>query len=60
LNVLISEGGQILDAKVVTSAHPILDEAALEAVKQWSFEPASKKGVKVKVWYPVNMAFQNR
>ena len=60
LNVLVSESGQVLDAKVVTSAHPILDQSAIEAVKQWVFEPASKKGVKVKVWYPVNMAFQSR
>jgi TonB family protein len=60
LNVLISETGQVLEAKVVTSAHPILDESAVEAVKQWVFEPASKKGVKVKVWYPVKMAFQSR
>lgn len=60
LNVLISETGQVLDTKVVTSAHPILDQAAVEAIKQWSFSPASKKGVKVKVWYPVRMAFQSR
>jgi len=60
LNVLISETGQVLDAKVVTSAHPILDQAAMDAVRQWTFDPASKKGVKVKVWYPVKMAFQSR
>ncbi|MCI0446990.1 TonB family protein, partial [bacterium] len=60
LNVLISETGQVLEAKIITSAHPILDESAVEAVKQWVFEPASKKGVKVKVWYPVKMAFQSR
>jgi TonB family protein len=60
LNVLISETGQVLETKVVTSAHPILDQSAVEAVKQWAFEPASKKGVKVKVWYPVKMAFQSR
>jgi TonB family protein len=60
LNVLISETGQVLEAKVVTSAHPILDEAAMDAIRQWTFEPASKKGVKVKVWYPVKMAFQSR
>jgi TonB family protein len=60
LNVLISETGQVLEAKVVTSAHPILDQAAMDAVRQWTFEPASKKGVKVKVWYPVKMAFQSR
>ena len=60
LNVLISETGQVLEAKVVTSAHPILDQSAVEAVRQWAFEPASKKGVKVRVWYPVKMAFQSR
>ncbi len=60
LNVLISETGQVLEAKIVTSAHPILDESAVQAIKQWAFEPASKKGVKVKVWYPVKMAFQSR
>ncbi len=60
MNVLVSETGQVLDVKVLSSPNAILEQAAVEAVRQWVFEPATKKGVKVKVWNPVNITFQTR
>jgi TonB family protein len=36
----------------------MLDDAAVEAVKQWTYEPATKDGVPVKIWMPVSMSFQ--
>lgn len=58
LSLLVSETGQVIDVKVTKSANPILDEAAVAAVKQWQYQPATKKGVVVKVWIPVSMSFQ--
>jgi serine/threonine-protein kinase len=60
MNVLITETGKIGDVKVVSSASPLLDQAAIDAVRQWVFEPATKKGVKVKVWLPIQLSFKYR
>jgi TonB family protein len=57
---LVSETGKVLDVKVVQKANPLLDQSAVNAVKEWVFEPATKKGVPVKVWYPVAISFQKR
>lgn len=35
----VGETGHVQKAAVIESVHPILDSAALEAVKQWTFEP---------------------
>ena len=59
LDILISETGQVIDVKVTKSANAILDQAAIEAVRQWTYKPATKKGVVVKVWLPVTMSFQS-
>jgi TonB family protein len=58
LSILVSETGQVIDVKVTRSANPILDEAAVSAVKEWQYQPATKKGVQVRVWLPVSMSFQ--
>jgi TonB family protein len=59
LNVLVDETGRVLDIKVMKSAHPMLDEAVVKAYQQWTFKPATKKGVPVKVWVTVSMSFQS-
>lgn len=58
LSILISETGKVIDVKLTKSANPILDQAAIDAVKNWQYQPATKKGVVVKVWMPVSMSFQ--
>jgi TonB family protein len=40
LHVTVSPDGTVKDAKVV-GGHPVLANAALEAVKKWRFEPAT-------------------
>ncbi|HSE40367.1 MAG TPA: TonB family protein [Acidobacteriota bacterium] len=60
MNVLVTETGKIGDVKVVQSASPLLEQAAIDAVRQWVFEPATKKGVKVKVWLPIQLSFKYR
>ncbi len=58
LSILVSETGKVLEVKIVKATNPILDESAMEAVKQWTYQPATKDGVPVKVWLPVSMSFQ--
>ena len=59
LNVLVDETGRVLDVKVTKSAHPMLDDAVMAAYRQWTFAPATKQGVPVKVWITVSMSFQS-
>lgn len=40
LEVVVSPNGTVKDAKVV-GGHPVLANAALEAVRKWRFEPAA-------------------
>ena len=60
LNILISETGQVIDAKVTQSAHPVLDQTAVALVKEWTYEPARKQGVPVRVWLPASITFVKR
>lgn len=58
LSVLVSENGQVLDVRVLQSPSKILEESAVNNVKTWVYQPATKEGVPVKVWIPVTIAFQ--
>jgi TonB family protein len=60
LNMLISETGEVIDVRVLKSAHPILDEAAVKTVKQWVYEPAKKQNVPVRVWLSTSITFVKR
>ena len=40
VEVVVAANGSVKDAKVV-GGHPVLANAALEAVRKWRFEPAS-------------------
>jgi protein TonB len=44
LQVAIDEDGSVQGVKVTKPLHPYLDNAAVQAVKQWSFEPAFHEG----------------
>jgi TonB family protein len=60
LSLLISETGNVVDVKVTQSAHPVLDQAAIGLVKEWTYEPATKQGVPVRVWLPSSITFVKR
>lgn len=49
VSFIITETGAVEDLKVVQSADDILDQAVVEVVKNWKYEPATKKGVRVKI-----------
>jgi protein TonB len=43
LEILIDASGRVVDARVLQSI-PLLDAAAIAAVKQWVFQPAARRG----------------
>ena len=58
LKVLVSEGGQPEKVQVDTSSgYSKLDQAAVEAVKKWSFIPASRSGQPVSAYVLVPIKF---
>jgi len=49
LNVVVDRTGRIRDVRIVRAVGMGLDENAIEAVKTWRFDPATKDGVPVAV-----------
>jgi protein TonB len=56
IEATIDEEGKVSEAKVVKSV-PLLDQAALTAVRQWEYEPALMKKEPVPVVMTVNVSF---
>ena len=56
MEATIDTQGFIADAKVLRSI-PLLDEAALDAVRQWQFEPTMLNGAPVPVIMTVTVNF---
>jgi len=57
IDAVISATGAVQDARVITSV-PLLDEAALAAVRQWVFTPTRIGGVPVPVILTVKVDFK--
>ena len=56
IEATIGPDGRVKDAKVLRSI-PLLDQAALDAVKQWEFTPTLLNGVPVPVIMTVTVNF---
>ncbi len=51
LNLLVDENGKVVDVQVVREIPASdLNDAALRAARTWTYSPATKDGVPVKVW----------
>ena len=58
-NVLVDENGHPKDVTVKTSTgFPRLDQAAIEAIRHWTFNPAVRGAQKVTAWTSVKVTFQ--
>jgi TonB family protein len=57
--IVVNEAGLVTEAKIVRSI-PMLDEAALQAVQNWRFEPATVDGRSVPVRMTVTVNFTTR
>jgi protein TonB len=56
IEAVIGPDGRVQDAKVLRSI-PLLDAAALDAVKQWTYTPTTLNGVPVPVIMTVTVNF---
>ena len=59
LEVTLSRTGEVSDVEVLRSV-PLLDEAAVAAVRQWRYEPTLVDGEPVSILMTVTMSFQLR
>lgn len=55
--LLVGTDGRVKDARVTRSASPLLDRAALEALRRWVFRPALASGHPVAVWVSETVRF---
>jgi TonB family protein len=58
LRVLVSERGAPLTIEVVRGASAGLTEAAVDAVRRWSFDPARKGGLAMRTWMTIPIPFE--
>ncbi|MCS7181649.1 MAG: energy transducer TonB [Thermoanaerobaculum sp.] len=60
LRVLVDENGIVRDVQVARGIRPDLglDAAAVAAVKNWRYRPATKDGVRVKTWFTQPIQFR--
>ena len=56
LEAVISKDGAIEELKVV-SGHPLLIQSAIDAVKQWRYQPTQLNGVAVEVVTTIDVNF---
>jgi TonB family protein len=57
LSLVVTPEGNTTDIKVTTGLGSGLDEKAIEAVRQWKFEPAAKDGKPVAVKIAAQVSF---
>ncbi len=58
LLLLVSKEGMVTELKLKkTSGFDRLDQAALQAVKKWKFQPAHKQGQAIDYWYELPLKF---
>lgn len=59
VNFMVNEEGQVTDAKVVSSAHELLDKEALRLVNDMpAWKPGKEDDVAVKVYYSIPIQFK--
>lgn len=60
VETLVDVQGRVASVKVLKDEPDGLTEAAVDAVKQWTFKPATLDGKPVPVWYVLTVNFQIR
>ena len=60
MEVVVKDDGKVGAVRMIKTLHPELDEAAIEAVRQWEFEPAKRAGKAIPVMVNIEMTFRLR
>ena len=60
LEAVVETDGSVGDVRLLKSVHPMLDESAVAALKQWRFKPGMRDGKPVRVAVEVEMTFRLR
>jgi TonB family protein len=60
LKIRIAEDGSVSRAEVLSTPHPLLKFAALEAVYEWRFTPPLRNGEPIAANFILPLVFQNR
>ncbi|MFN2441154.1 MAG: energy transducer TonB [Thermoanaerobaculia bacterium] len=58
IECVIAKDGSVRNPRIVRSAHPLLDRAALEAVRQWKFAPGRMGDRAVDVLFNLTVTFE--
>lgn len=58
LSVIIEADGSVSEPKVIRGLNPGLDRHAMEAVRQWRFDPSRKDGSPVPVWAHIALSYR--
>jgi TonB family protein len=60
MSLLVDEKGQVLDVRLESGVtqNVGINEAALAAARSAKFRPATKDGVRVKMWYQLKVPFK--
>jgi TonB family protein len=57
VRVVVSETGEVQDVSVVESGGKVVDDVVVSAIRRWKFQPATKRGTRVKVQMSFKQTF---
>jgi TonB family protein len=60
VEVVISEAGKVIGARMTKSLHPAYDSEVLRAAKNWTYKPATRDGVPTQMVKLVNIHIDTR
>lgn len=59
VRLLVQKDGRVGRVKVdLSSGYSVLDQVAIQEVKEWEFEPAKRGGTPIEAWFTVPIKFQ--
>jgi protein TonB len=58
VQAIIDKGGNVTNVKLLKGLGMGLDQAAIDAIKKWQFEPATLHGKPVSVYYNLTVNFR--
>ena len=57
IEATLNSSGKVVEAKIIEGSQPLLNNAALDAVKQWEYKPYKENGKALSVSFTVTVTF---